>query len=91
MFISKKKLKNYIEQLQADNRASKLGQNYDQPISEAQQDMNLYLQGYEDEDMNLYLQGYEDGTDNFFNAVCEKFKIKSALALPYSLKGGKNR
>ena len=79
MFISKKKLKNYIEQLQADNRASKLGQNYDQPISEAQQDMNLYL------------QGYEDGTDNFFNAVCEKFKIKSALALPYSLKGGKNR
>ena len=79
MFISKKKLKNYIEKLQAENRAANLGQNYDQPISKEQASMNMYL------------QGYEDGTDNFFNAVCEKFKIKSAVALPYSLKGGKKR
>ena len=74
MFISKKKFKNYIEKLQAENRAANLGQNYDQPISKEQASMNMYL------------QGYEDGTDNFFNAICSKFNIRSKAALPYTVK-----
>ena len=63
MFISKKKLKKYIEEIKDGNRASKMGQNYEQPISEEQKTKNLYL------------QGYEDGTDNLYNAVCYKFKV----------------
>jgi hypothetical protein len=63
MFISKKKLRKYIEKVQADNRAAKLGQNYDSPISEQQKNKNLYA------------QGYEDGTDNFFNAIYSEFKL----------------
>lgn len=65
MFIRKKKLREYIEKLQAENQGYRLGQDFNQPISEEQQKKNLYL------------QGYEDGTDNFFNALCNKFKIKS--------------
>ena len=63
MFISKKKFKKYIEEIKDGNRASKMGQNYEQPISEEQKTKNLYL------------QGYEDGTDNLYNAVCYKFKL----------------
>ena len=63
-FISKKKLKNYIEDVKRGNRAKTLGQNYDRPISEKQSETNIYA------------QGYEDGTDNFYNALCSKFKIK---------------
>ena len=65
MFIRKKKLREYIEKLQAENQGYRLGQDFNQPISEEQYKKNLYL------------QGYEDGTDNFFNALCSKFKIKS--------------
>lgn len=64
MFISKKKLAKYIKNLKDENRAENLGQDYTQPISEKQARVNIYA------------QGYEDGTDNFFNAVCAKFKIK---------------
>ena len=63
MFISKKKLKKYIEEIKDGNRASKMGQNYEQPISEEQKTKNLYL------------EGYEDGMDNLYNAVCYKFKL----------------
>lgn len=63
MIIRKKKLKEYIERLKQGNRAEKLGQNYNPTISEKQKNMNIYL------------QGYEDGTDNFFNAICHKFKL----------------
>ena len=63
-FISKKKLKNYIEGVKRENRAKILGQNYDSPISEKQVKTNIYA------------QGYEDGTDNFYNALCSKFNIK---------------
>lgn len=63
-FISKKKLKNYIEAVKRRNRAEFLGQNYDRPISEEQKKKNLYA------------QGYEDGTDNFYNALCSEFNIK---------------
>ena len=65
MFISKKKLMKYIEKLQAENRGYRMGQDYEQPISEEQKRKNIYL------------QGYEDGTDNFFNALCSRFKLKS--------------
>lgn len=64
MFVSKKKLKKYIEKLKDDNRANKLGQDYTTPISNDQQFKNMYA------------QGYEDGTDNFYNALCAHFKIK---------------
>lgn len=60
-FISKKKLKNYIEDVKRRNRAKILGQNYDSPISEKQKKTNIYA------------QGYEDGTDNFYNALYSKF------------------
>lgn len=62
--ISKKKLKKYIEEIKKGNRAEKLGQKYEQPISETQRIKNIYA------------QGYEDGTDNFYNALCNKFNIK---------------
>jgi hypothetical protein len=65
MIISKRKLRKYMEKLWADTRAEKLGQDYTSPISEEQKKKNIYL------------QGFEDGTDNFFNAVCHKFNIKS--------------
>ena len=65
MFISKRKLKKYMEKLWANNRAEKMGQMYMDPISEEQKHKNIYL------------QGFEDGTDNFFNAVCHEFNIKS--------------
>ena len=64
MFISKKKLKKFIQTIKEENRASKMGQNYEHPISEEQKQKNLYL------------QGYEDGTDNFYNAVRAHFKIR---------------
>lgn len=65
MFISKRKLTKYIEKLWVNNRAEKLGQDHIQPISEEQKTKNIYL------------QGFEDGTDNFFNALCTKFNLKS--------------
>lgn len=64
MFISKKKLKKYIEEIVIENRAKCLGQSYKDPILEEQQKKNIYA------------QGYEDGTDNFYNALCGKFNIK---------------
>lgn len=63
MFISKRRLKKYIEELKRLNRAKNLGQNYNEPISEKQKNMNIYL------------QVHEDGTDNFFNAICHEFKL----------------
>ena len=27
------------------------------------------------EKLNCYSQGYEDGTDNMYNAICNKFEI----------------
>ena len=63
MIIRKKKLKEYIERLKQGNRAEKMGQNYNPPISEEQKNKNIYL------------QGFEDGTDNFFNAICHEFKL----------------
>ena len=65
MFISKRKLKKYLEKLWVENRAEKLGQIHADPLSEEQQTKNTYL------------QGFEDGTDNFFNAVCHQFNLKS--------------
>lgn len=65
MFISKRKLKKYLEKLWIENRAEKLGQIHAGPLSEEQQAKNIYL------------QGFEDGTDNFFNAVCHQFNLKS--------------
>lgn len=63
-FISKKKLKAYMDIVKNGNRTKSLGANYKHPISEEQ------------ERTNIYAQGFEDGTDNFFNAVCVKFDIK---------------
>ena len=63
-FISKRKLKAYMRQIQSENRARNLGQDYTSPISEKQQKANIYA------------QGYEDGTDNVCNAVYHKFKLK---------------
>ena len=63
-FISKKKLKKFMDYHKEVNRASCLGQCYGIVITETQRDKNIYA------------QGYEDGTDNFFNALCGKFKIK---------------
>lgn len=63
-FISKKKLKEYMDTVKSGSRASSFNVNYDHPISEKQQSLNAYA------------QGYEDGTDNFFNATCAVFNIK---------------
>ena len=62
-FISKKKIKVYIDGIKAENRARNLGQEYP-PIDEKQKLRNAYA------------QGYEDGTDNFYNAVCSQFGIE---------------
>ena len=64
MFISKKKLAKYMNEIKAENRKSNLGANYENDLTNEQIRTNIYA------------QGYEDGTDNFFNAVCAKFKIK---------------
>ena len=62
-FISKRKLKAFMRQIQISERARNNGQDYTSPITEAQQRINIYL------------QGYEDGTDNVCNAVYGRFKI----------------
>jgi hypothetical protein len=67
MFIRKKTLKEYIEKLQAENRAFKLEYKQD-CTSNPTENYNS---------SNNYWRGYEDGIDNFFNAICYKFKIKS--------------
>lgn len=64
MFISKKKLAKYMNEIKAGNRKSNLGANYENDLTKEQIRRNIYA------------QGYEDGTANFFNAVCAKFKIK---------------
>ena len=64
MFISKKKLANYMKEIKDRNCKINLGANYENDLSKEQIRTNIYA------------QGYEDGTDNFFNAVCAKFKIK---------------
>lgn len=63
MFISKKKLAKYIKELKDGNRANILGQKYPAATEEQKR-------------KNIYAEGYEDGTDNFYNAVCAKFKIR---------------
>lgn len=63
-YISKRKLKAYMEEIKRCNRAECNGANHDLPMSVAQKTKNVYA------------QGYEDGTDNFYNAVCHKFKIE---------------
>ena len=64
MFISKKKLAKYMEEIKAANRKINLSANYENDLTKEQIRTNISA------------QGYEDGTDNFFNAVCAKFKIK---------------
>lgn len=61
-FVSKRKLKNYIEEIKQSNRAGTM-QDYSQPISEGQKVKNSYW------------QGYEDGTDNMYNALVFKMKL----------------
>ena len=61
-FVSKRKLKNYIEEIKQSNRARTM-QDYDHPISEEQKAKNVYW------------QGYEDGTDNMYNALVYKMKL----------------
>jgi hypothetical protein len=53
-----------MNEIKAVNRKSNLGANYENDLTKEQIRKNIYA------------QGYEDGTDNFFNAVCAKFKIK---------------
>lgn len=53
-YISKRKLKAYMEEIKKCNRAECNGANHDLPMSVAQKTRNVYA------------QGYEDGTDNFF-------------------------
>lgn len=62
--ISKKKLRNYIEEIKRGNRARNLGQKYD------------FLTSEEQRKKNIYAQGYEDGTDNFYNALLYRFSLK---------------
>lgn len=62
-FVSKRKLKAYMRQIQISERTRNNGQDYTEPIPEAQQRINIYL------------QGYEDGTDNVCNAVYHRFKM----------------
>lgn len=64
MFISKKKLAKYIKMLKDNNRKEDLGANYENDLTEKQIRINIYA------------NGFEDGTDNFYNAICAKFKIK---------------
>lgn len=64
MIISKRKLAEYITQIKDDNRKEKIYADYTKPISEAQQALKAYS------------QGYEDGTDNMYNAICSKYKLK---------------
>ena len=61
--VSKKELKERMEKIRQNNRASKLGQTYEGNISEKQRDRNIYL------------QGYEDGTDNICNAIYSIFDL----------------
>jgi len=63
MFVSKKRLKKYMNVIVKENRKENLGSDYVN-LSEKQQIKNVYN------------QGYEDGTDNFYNAICHKFNIK---------------
>lgn len=63
-FISKKKLKDYMNTIKSANRSTSFNVNYDHPISKEQRALNAYA------------QGYEDGTDNFFNGICFAFGIK---------------
>ena len=62
MFILKKKLRAYLNTIREENRKEKLGSDYTN-LTEAQQEKNLYN------------QGYEDGIDNFYNGVYSKFKL----------------
>ena len=64
MFISKKKLAKYIKMLKDNNRKEDLGANYENDLTEKQIRINIYA------------NGFEDGTDNFYNAICAKCKIK---------------
>ena len=64
MFILKKKLRAYLNTIKEENRKEKLGSDYTN-LTEAQQEKNLYN------------QGYEDGVDNFYNGIYSKFKLWS--------------
>lgn len=55
-FVSKKKLKSYMNQIKIENRKEKLYAKY--PPKDNKQ-----------EKLNCYSQGYEDGTDNFYNVL----------------------
>lgn len=65
MLITKKKLLKYIEEIEKGDRADVMGACYEQPISERQQEKNLYL------------TGYEHGSANVCNALKAKFKLRS--------------
>lgn len=62
--VSKKKLLNEIQYVKDNNRKEDLFANYDRPVSEDQNRKNAYS------------QGYEDGTDNLYNFMVHKFKLK---------------
>lgn len=61
-FVSKKKLKSYMNQIKIENRKEKLYAKY--PPKDNKQ-----------EKLNCYSQGYEDGTDNFYNGLKDYFKL----------------
>lgn len=64
MFIRKKKLKEYLEKVYSSSLAENNGANYDQPISQKQQEKNLLA------------FGYECGAANVCNAIRGKFKLE---------------
>lgn len=61
-FVSKKKLKMYMNEIKIENRKEKLYAKY--PPKDRKQ-----------ENLNCYSQGYEDGTDNFYNGLKDYFKL----------------
>jgi hypothetical protein len=50
--------------LKDNNRKEDIGAKYENDLTEKQIRTNIYA------------NGFEDGTDNFYNAICAKFKIK---------------
>lgn len=63
MFISKRKLNEYIREIKDQNRKEKLYAKY--PADTKEQEIK-----------KAYSVGYEDGTDNMYNALVHHFKLK---------------
>lgn len=60
--VRKKKVLKMMREIKDGNRKESLYADYSKPISEKQQSLNSYS------------QGYEDGTDNFYNGLSSKLK-----------------